>query len=64
MHTVLPEYSLPGEQIAAKLPLLTEKFLRSNTHQLRSNNPAITQYLHTGVVPTSYQRGTEIVNAK
>jgi hypothetical protein len=64
MHTAPPRYPLPGEQKAAKLPLTTNKFPLSNTHQLRSNNPAITQYLHTGVVPKSYQRGTEFVNAK
>jgi hypothetical protein len=58
MHTVLPMYSLPGEQKAVKLPLTTNKFPVSNTHQLPGNNPAITLYLHTGE-QKSCRRGAE-----
>ena len=64
MHTIPPEYPLPGKQKAVKLPLTTNKYPLSNTHQLRSNNPAITGHLHTGEVPTSCQRGNEFVNAR
>ena len=55
MHTIPLRYSLPGEQKAVKLPLTTNNFPLSNTHQLRSNNPAITQYLHTAVQKTCRQ---------
>ena len=47
MHTVPLEYPLTGEQNAAKLPLTTNKYPLSNTHQLRSNNPAITRQLRS-----------------
>jgi hypothetical protein len=58
MHKILPRYSPLGEQKAVKLPLTTEKFPLSITHQLPGNNPAITQYLHTGEQKTS-RRGAE-----
>jgi hypothetical protein len=60
MHKILPEYSLPGEQKAVKLPLTTNKYPLSNTPQLRSNNPAITQYLHTDSKTTPRQLQDEL----
>jgi hypothetical protein len=52
MQKIPLRYPQPGEQKAVKLPLTTNKFPLSNTHQLPGNNPAITQYLHTDSMTT------------
>jgi hypothetical protein len=43
-------------------PGITQKGGQSNTHQLRSKNPAIMGYLYTGVLPRLYQEYTKDIH--